>query len=116
MDREKMVKILGMIAADMEKDAKDFDGKVIAMYFGHQGAAIAALANIIKAMLEEQMPVDPEIEKINNMTQMEMARLQRFAPSGHKYFDSSKPYFEIFSERFKELGGFTPAISKEIGW
>ncbi len=56
------------------------------------------------------------IEKINHMTQTEMARLWRFAPSGHPYFDSSKPFFRVFEKRFKKLGGFTPEISKAIGW
>lgn len=63
------------------------------------------------------MEADPEeVEKINNMSQMEMARLHRFAPAGHPYFDSTKPYHEIFAKRFKELGGMTPEISKSIGW
>jgi len=57
-----------------------------------------------------------EIEKINKMSQMEMARLHRFAPSGHPYFDTTLPYSEVFEKRFKELGGFTPEISKAIGW
>jgi len=57
-----------------------------------------------------------EIDKINNMTQIEMARLWRFAPSGHPYFDSRLPYYEVFAARFRELGGFTPGISKAIGW
>ena len=57
-----------------------------------------------------------EIEKINNMSQREMASLWRFAKSGHPYFDSTKPFFEVFEKRFKSLGGFTPEISKSIGW
>lgn len=61
---------------------------------------------------EEQI----EIDKINRMSQLEMARLWRFAPAGHPYFDSTKPYFPIFEARFKNLGFFTPAISKSIGW
>jgi hypothetical protein len=56
-----------------------------------------------------------EINKINQMSQIEMARLWRFAPSGHPYFDLSKPYFKIVKKRFEELGGFIPAISKAIG-
>ena len=59
--------------------------------------------------------VDPEIEKINKMSQIEMARLWRFAPSGHPWFDSTKPHHKIFAKRFKELGGFTPEISKALG-
>ena len=56
------------------------------------------------------------IDKINNMSHEEMASLWRFAPIGHKYFKTSLPYFKIFKKRFIELGGFTPEISKRIGW
>ena len=60
---------------------------------------------------------DPkEIERINQMSQRDMASLWRHAPAGHQYFDSTKPYHEIFKKRFAELGGFTPKISKSIGW
>ena len=54
------------------------------------------------------------VDTINNLSQTEMARLIRFAPVGHEYFDMSKPYNEIFKKRFTELGGMTPAISKAI--
>ncbi|MCK4498920.1 hypothetical protein KAU11_00310 [Candidatus Babeliales bacterium] len=57
-----------------------------------------------------------EIEKINQMSQLEMARLWRFAPPGHLYFDTTKPFWNAFKNRFDDLGGFTPAISKAIGW
>jgi len=58
-----------------------------------------------------------EIEKeINNLAHYEMCRLVRFAPVGHKYFDKSKSYFKLFQKRLKELGGFTPEISKRLGW
>jgi hypothetical protein len=59
---------------------------------------------------------EEEIKKINSMSHIEMARLWRFADSGHKYFDTSLPYFDIFGKRFKAFGGFTPKISKAIGW
>jgi len=57
--RAKRIKVLEMIAADMKSDAqnfdgKPFDGKTVAEYFGNQGAAIAALAKIIKSTLEEE--------------------------------------------------------------
>jgi hypothetical protein len=45
-----------------------------------------------------------------------MAHLYRFAPSGHQYFAADLPYFIVFKARFKMFGGFTPAISKAIGW
>ena len=63
-----------------------------------------------------QTEIDEHINHINSMTQMEMATLYRFAPSGHPYFDSSLPLSEHFMKRFKELGGMTTAISKQIGW
>ena len=63
------------------------------------------------------MEADPKVvEKINNMSQEAMASLRRFAPVGHPYFDMTKPYHKIFEERFAELGGMTPKISKSIGW
>ena len=56
MPNSKTIEVLNTIAQDMKDDAKNFDGrpfngKVVAEYFGHQGAAIAALADIIKMYL-----------------------------------------------------------------
>ena len=53
---DKINKVLEMIAEDMKNDAKNFDGrpfngKTVAEYFGNQGAAIAALANIMKSII-----------------------------------------------------------------
>jgi len=61
---------------------------------------------------------DIEIEtlKINSMSHIEMARLYRFAKSGHTYFDSTLPLNEIFMKRFREFSGMTTEISKTIGW
>ena len=56
------------------------------------------------------------IDKINKMAQYEMCELWRFAPSGHPYFDRTLPYYEVFKKRFDELGGFTPEISKSLGF
>jgi len=52
------IEVLKTIADDMKKDAENFDGqpftgRTVATYFGNQGAAIAALANIIRSILEE---------------------------------------------------------------
>ena len=56
------------------------------------------------------------IDHINQMSQESMCSLWRNAKSGHAYFDTTKPYYAVFKKRFDELGGFTPAISKKIGW
>ena len=54
------------------------------------------------------------LDEINNLTQIEMARLTRFAETGHPYFVGKVGKY--FQKRFKELGGMTSAISKMIGW
>ena len=55
-------------------------------------------------------------DKIDKMSQIEMASLHRFAPSGHPIFDSTLPLYDYFRIRFSNLGGMTPTISKAIGW
>lgn len=60
--------------------------------------------------------IDYHTNNIKNMSRIEMANLWRFAPSGHMYFDINLPFHEMFKKRFDELGGFSPAISKKIGW
>ena len=57
MDKKEVAKVLDMIAQDQANDAREFDGKpftgrTVAEYFGNQGAAIAALAKIIKELIE----------------------------------------------------------------
>ena len=57
MEKNKCIKTLKMVADDMENDAKNFDGqpfngKTVAEYLANLGAAIAALAIIIKSILE----------------------------------------------------------------
>lgn len=52
------IEVLKTISEDMKNDAEQFDGKpfngkTVAEYFGNHGAAIAALANILKSLLEE---------------------------------------------------------------
>ena len=57
-----------------------------------------------------------DIEKINAMSREEMCRLWRFAKPGHPWFVSGTLQYEAFDRRFKELGGFSPEISKKLGW
>lgn len=57
MNKQKTIEVLEMIAQDQANDAKEFDGKTfngrtVAEYFGNQGAAIAALADIMKQLIE----------------------------------------------------------------
>lgn len=61
----------------------------------------------------EQKMINKWKAKIEKMTQLEMARLTRFAPSGHPCFDTRYPEIhECFDNRFK---GMTPKLSKQIG-
>ena len=56
------------------------------------------------------------VDDINKMSHIEMARMWRFAPSSHIFFDVRYPYYDIFKKRYDEFGGMTPEISKSIGW
>lgn len=56
-----------------------------------------------------------EMDQIRRMSHAAMARLWRFAPAGHIYFNKTLPFYEVFDQRFKALGGMTSKISKEIG-
>jgi len=57
-----------------------------------------------------------KINEINDMSQLEMCRIWRFG-TNHEYLDTSKPYAEVFRKRlFVNFGGFTPEISKQLGW
>ena len=54
---------------------------------------------------------------IDSMSQYQMAFLRRNAKVGHPYFDRSNVGLpEYFEAKFKEKGGMTSEISKEIGW
>ena len=70
-------------------------------------------------VLESEMTPE-EITKhkadIDKMSRIDMCRLWRCAPAGHPYFVSGSEVYAHFEERFKELGGFSSAISKKIGW
>jgi len=55
-------------------------------------------------------------DKIDQMSQRDMAHLLRFAPAGHPVFRSDLPLYDYFQGRFNALGGMTPQISKDIGW
>ena len=55
--KEDILNVLQMIADDVENDALEFDGKpfngrTVAEYFGNHGAAIAAIALILKEVIE----------------------------------------------------------------
>ena len=71
-------------------------------------------------MKPEEMLTREELEaeklKINGMTQLDVCRLHRFALCGHPSFITGTELHKHFKKRFTELGGFTPEISKQLGW
>ena len=54
-------------------------------------------------------------EKIENMSHIEMARLQRFAPIGHPLFRVDLLLSHKFIKKFNDFGRMTTSISKQIG-
>jgi len=58
--------------------------------------------------------IELETKHINNLSHLDMARIYRFAESGHLYFDARYPYYDLFMKRFNKLGGMTPEVSKAI--
>ncbi len=70
---------------------------------------------------EEKKGIDINAMKaeVDKMTHVEMCSLWRFhtSDSYSPYFDSTHPICGYFKDRlFKHFGGFTPEISKQIGW
>jgi hypothetical protein len=60
--------------------------------------------------------LDPQLKaEIDALSREQMARLWRFAPSEHRFF-CSRVVSEYFAQRFTELGGWSPGLSKMIGW
>lgn len=64
---------------------------------------------------EEQ--VENALKHIENMDHFEMCSIWRFSKNGNIYLRNDLPTGEAFKTRlFKHFGGFTPEISKELGW
>lgn len=51
--------------------------------------------------------------QVDALSRLEMARIWRFAASGHPLLSGEAGSY--FKQRFSELGGFSPAISKALG-
>lgn len=59
MDSKRLIEICEQVATDVKRDCIEFDGKsldgkTVATYFGYHGAAINALANVLKELIENQ--------------------------------------------------------------
>jgi len=70
----------------------------------------------------------PTIKEVNEADRYQICKWWRFLPSPGfravdkssaeftKVMDAEKPIMDRIAERFKEMGGFTPEISKAMGW
>lgn len=57
--KNRLIEICEQVAEDVERDVKEmdgkpFDGRTVATHFGYQAAAIKALADVMKKLIEEQ--------------------------------------------------------------
>lgn len=70
----------------------------------------------VMSLIDETIGIlTPELkEKIDSMSHMELCRAWRFAPVGDELFQGDVGDYLL--ARLETFGGFTPAISKAIGW
>jgi len=57
--KQRLIEICETVATDVEKDAAEFDGKpftgkTMGEYMGYHGAAIKALSNVLKEILQDE--------------------------------------------------------------
>lgn len=63
---------------------------------------------------EELEMTEEQKAQIDAMSQVELCRLWRHAESGHPLLQGDAGAY--FKQRLDAAGGFTPAISKLVGW
>jgi hypothetical protein len=55
--------------------------------------------------------------EVDELSHYSMCYMWRFGKGNPAYFDSTNPISSYFKDRlFVHFGGFTPEISKQIGW
>jgi len=66
-----------------------------------------------------QIELTPELKsEIDALSQYQLCSIWRFAKLGHKYLlgTTEGTVGDYFAKRLNEMGGFTPEISKSLGW
>lgn len=70
--------------------------------------------------MSNDMYTPKEIESIkkdiDNMSHYDLCKLWRQHPEGHPWFIEPELSTHFQDRLFKHFGGFTPEISKAIGW
>lgn len=63
------------------------------------------------------MTLEEQKAEIDNLTHVEMAKYWRFGNGKKEWYDNTNPIAKHFYDRlWLHHGGFTPQISKHIGW
>ncbi len=69
--------------------------------------------------MQHDRPDFPTMEQVEKANHEQLARWYRFLPSGDTKEQHTKEQQKIMdriAERFKRLGGMTPALEKKIGF
>jgi len=67
--------------------------------------------------MEEDLILENQIKEVSELSHYQMCYMWRFQKGKSDYFDNTKEISKYFSDRlFKHFGGFTPEISKQLGW
>jgi len=68
-------------------------------------------------LAKEDLQFQYDRDTVDKMTHIEMCSIWRFGKSGQKWTDNTNRISTYFSDRlFKHFGGFTPEISKQLGF
>ena len=65
---------------------------------------------------EREMMEYPTLEAVEKANRFTICGWYRYLPSPNSKTEDQKKVMDRICERFKELGGFTPEISKKLGW
>ena len=83
---------------------------------GSSGQTLRVNDTGVRSAAEDHMdrPDFPTMEQVEKATREQLARWYRFLPSGDT--KEQQKIQDRIAERFKELGGMTPELSKKIGF
>lgn len=70
-----------------------------------------------KNKVDKQTELEKGKQEIDSLSHEQMCKMWRFGTAKREWLDSKSPLSEHFKNRlFVHFGGFTPEISKRIGW
>jgi len=70
-----------------------------------------------KAMEANEKTFEELKAEVDKLSHYDMCLMWRKGTGNRAYFDNTNPISKYFTDRlFQHFGGFTPEISKQIGW